>query len=424
MKQAILFLFIILLLPYDFYGGLSFASAQGLGQKLSGRILLNAEGNGEAWYIYPVNKQRYYLGRPDDAFNIMRGLGLGINEADFQKIAAGAAESADLNLARNLAGRIILQVEKNGEAWYVNPVDLKKYYLGRPVDAFRIMRELSLGITRENLAKIHKPGASESISRYSKYEHKTIAAAGNSFKVDIVEINLDNPNLKIITAAASPRPESADKSKLCGAKPVAHYVLENSGFAGINGSYFCSDSGCEALNYYFYPIYDTENKIMINEDQLKYWTTGPIFAFDAANKFYYFKDSREFKATVDFTAPDGPEIINGDARIKMQAAIGNKPRLIQDKMNYLIDWELDDKQQYAKSTKNAVAYKAEAGSKGKIYLVSAQNATVPDLADILKTMQVDYALNLDGGYSTALFYNDEYMAGPGRDVPNAIVFSE
>ena len=42
----------------------------------------------------------------------------------------------------------------------------------------------------------------------------------------------------------------------------------------------------------------------------------------------------------------------------------------------------------------------------------------------MKAMQVKYALNLDGGYSSALIYNDEYMIGPGRDVPNAIVFSE
>jgi len=31
---------------------------------------------------------------------------------------------------------------------------------------------------------------------------------------------------------------------------------------------------------------------------------------------------------------------------------------------------------------------------------------------------------LDGGNSSALFYNDEYMIGPGRDIPNAIVFRE
>jgi exopolysaccharide biosynthesis protein len=56
--------------------------------------------------------------------------------------------------------------------------------------------------------------------------------------------------------------------------------------------------------------------------------------------------------------------------------------------------------------------------------VIAQNSTIPDLADIMQIIDVDYALNLDGGYSSALWYNDEYMVGPGRDIPNAIVFGE
>lgn len=419
-KKAFVVLFIAFLLP------LNFAAAQTMGDRTAGRILLNVEGNGEAWYVYPVNGQRYYLGRPNDAFNIMRSLGLGISEENFQKIApAGFSDSGDSNLARQLSGRIILEVEKNGEAWYINPVDLKKYYLGRPADAFKIMRELSLGITRENLAKIHKPGADESINKYSKYEHKEIAANGQTFKADIVEIDLDNPDLKITTPAAVPYPEWSNKTKACGAKPLAQYVLENDGFAGINGSYFCSDGDCEGLNYYFFPVYDSAAKIMVNQNQLKYWTTGPIMAFDENNNFYYYKDSREFQVAVDFTVAGGPVLTDGGGRkIKLQAAIGNKPRLIQDGQNYLIDWELDDKQMHAKTVTNALAYKSEAGGKGKIYLVSARNATVPDLAEVLKVMQVDYALNLDGGYSTALWYNDEYMAGPGRNVPNAIVFSE
>ncbi|MFC1678408.1 hypothetical protein ACFLZ9_01575, partial [Patescibacteria group bacterium] len=140
MRWIILFV-LLLILPF-------LANAQSLGQKLSGRILLDVERNGEAWYIYPEDNKRYYLGRPHDAFEIMREFGLGITELDFQRIAqAGMPVDGDLDLARRLAGKIILQVEENGEAWYVYPEDLKKYYLGRPDDAFEIMRELGLGIT-------------------------------------------------------------------------------------------------------------------------------------------------------------------------------------------------------------------------------------------------------------------------------------
>lgn len=113
-----------------------------------GRIVLDVEQNGEAWYVNPLDERRYYLGRPDDAFSIMRGFGLGISNADLSRF------DSDTSMQRRLSGRILLQVESHGEAYYVNPVDLKKYYLGRPADAFAIMSNLGLGISSHDLRTI------------------------------------------------------------------------------------------------------------------------------------------------------------------------------------------------------------------------------------------------------------------------------
>lgn len=123
-------------------------SAITLADKLQGRILLQVESHGEAWYVNPANLLRYFLGRPTDAFNLMRKLGIGITDANLIKIDLDSA------FARKQSGKIFLQVEQNGEAWYVNPVDLKRYYLGRPLDAFNLMRQLGLGITNSDLNKI------------------------------------------------------------------------------------------------------------------------------------------------------------------------------------------------------------------------------------------------------------------------------
>jgi plastocyanin len=124
----------------------SATKAESLGAKLSGRILLAVQANGEAWYINPVNQQRYFLGRPSDAFNLMRQLGLGISNKDFNSFNGKAPI--------RLSGRILLKVEDLGKAYYINPLDLKLYFLGRPLDAFNLMRELSLGITNLNLDTI------------------------------------------------------------------------------------------------------------------------------------------------------------------------------------------------------------------------------------------------------------------------------
>ena len=393
---------------------------QASSNNLSGRILLDVERNGEAWYIYPIDNKRYYLGRPLDAFTVMRKLGLGITEIEFQKIAqAGMEVDGDLELTKRIAGKIVLQVEKNGEAWYINPLDLKKYYLGRPQNAFEIMRKLGLGITRKDLAKIHKPGFDESLNQYSKYTYrKKVIIKEGAFDVDEIEIDLNNPNLKIITETA----QNFNCKKNCSAKKLADFVFENNGFAGMNGSYFDSYSN---LNYYFAPIYNSRTKTFINSDQLKYWTTGAIIAFDTKNNFYYFKDSREFPV-LDWYRESKKSVADAfyeKYKKKLQAVISNKPRLIEDGMNALIDWDTDDKQKNQKLTRSAIGYQKN-NQKGKIFLIIVRRATINNLAEVLKKMEIDYALNMDGGYSSALIYNDEYMVGPGRDIPNAIVFSQ
>lgn len=116
-----------------------------LANRLSGQILLQVEKKGEAYYIYPSDKKRYYLGRPTDAFNVMRKLGLGATH-DFI--------TSHTIYPTNVLGKILLDVEKKGEAYYIYPKDRKAYYLGKPKDAFKVMRELGLGITNSDLSKI------------------------------------------------------------------------------------------------------------------------------------------------------------------------------------------------------------------------------------------------------------------------------
>lgn len=113
--------------------------------KYLGYIFLAVEKNGEAYYYYPVDKKGYYLGRPADAFNIMRTLGLGATH-DFITNTSYFPTS--------VVGKILLDVESHGEAYYIYPKDRKKYYLGRPDDAFAVMRNLGLGISNTNLAAL------------------------------------------------------------------------------------------------------------------------------------------------------------------------------------------------------------------------------------------------------------------------------
>ena len=113
--------------------------------KYLGYIFLAVEKHGEAYYYYPVDKKGYYLGRPADAFNVMRTLGLGATH-DFI--------TNTTYFPTSVVGRILLDVQSHGEAYYIYPKDRKKYYLGRPDDAYNIMRSLGLGISNTNLTAL------------------------------------------------------------------------------------------------------------------------------------------------------------------------------------------------------------------------------------------------------------------------------
>lgn len=171
--------FILGLLP------INYSNASSLATRLKGKILLQVESNGEAWYIYPENEKRYYLGRPTDAFQVMRDLGLGISNKDF--------DSFNNYAPSRLSGKILLKVEDSGKAYYVNPADLKMHYLGRPADAFQIMRELGLGISNDDLFEI----TTNDSYNVSSNIIKSKLNKGTAYKA-IVRIACVNENLDMI----------------------------------------------------------------------------------------------------------------------------------------------------------------------------------------------------------------------------------
>ena len=118
-----------------------------ISDRLSGLILLQVEENGEAWYVYPENKKRYFLGPSGDAYRAMKELGLGISHDEL-------SEFLRTSFPERLAGMILLDVESNGEAYYIYPQDMKAYFLGRPEDSLTVVQNLGLGITNKDLMKI------------------------------------------------------------------------------------------------------------------------------------------------------------------------------------------------------------------------------------------------------------------------------
>lgn len=128
-----------------------------------GYILLQVQNNGEAWYVDPVTFKRYYMKDGAVAYEMMRSFGLGITDSDLAKLPSVADTSEMKNsssicaynsTANKLKGKILLQVQKNGEAWYIYPKTCRRIYMKDGAAAYEIMRYLGLGITNSDLSKI------------------------------------------------------------------------------------------------------------------------------------------------------------------------------------------------------------------------------------------------------------------------------
>jgi len=131
--------------------------------RLTGNILLQVEERGEAWYLSPKDNKRYYMKDGSAAYQMMRSFGLGITDVDLNKIPLSdntddiknATNVCTSNsLANKLKGKILLQVQQHGEAYYVYPKNCRIIYMKDGNTAYQIMRYLGLGITNGDLEKI------------------------------------------------------------------------------------------------------------------------------------------------------------------------------------------------------------------------------------------------------------------------------
>lgn len=132
-------------------------------KKLSGKILLQVENNGESWYVNPKDSKKYYMKDGASAYNLMRYFSLGITNQNLNKIPKVDDTTAMKNstsvcsqnaLANKLKGKILLQVEEHGEAWYIEPTKCRAIYMKDGNVAYEMMRFLGLGITNSDLSKI------------------------------------------------------------------------------------------------------------------------------------------------------------------------------------------------------------------------------------------------------------------------------
>ena len=71
---------------------------------------------------------------------------------------------------------------------------------------------------------------------------------------------------------------------------------------------------------------------------------------------------------------------------------------------------------------NSSSSRSFVANKGNtVYIGVVHGASTEQVAHVMKSLGMDNALNLDDGGSAAYWYGG-YKVGPGRDIPNVILF--
>ncbi len=228
------------------------------------------------------------------------------------------------------------------------------------------------------------------------YSTVTVNTEKGPFTANVLMIDLNSS--RMITDTGNDN-DCADN---CVTMSLQDYVNRNGGYAGVNGSYFCPDTypDCASKkNSYDFPVYNTRLGHWINQGTLG-WNSRAIFYTDGSGA-HYLQGANGFSGGLTAGVVNYPGLLSGGSV------------------------QIDDNQSGLSDKQRAKGFKVGIGlSDSKhVMVVTANNVNMQEFAFVFKGLGATGALNLDTGGSTALYYNGRYMAGPGRGLPNAIIFA-
>jgi len=225
----------------------------------------------------------------------------------------------------------------------------------------------------------------------SGFSRQKVKIGDGFYIVDIIAADLNSTRIIVDTASEN---DCADN---CPVLPLATYISRNNAFAGINGSYFCPASypSCATKKNSFDTLLMSKNKKYFNSDNNVY-STVPVVIFSGNSARFVTQSQQWGRDTgVDSVLANYPLLVfngsqaTGDSSDTKLSSTGNR------------------------------AFIANKGS--TVYIGVVRGVSVVGASKVLVEMKMDNALNLDSGGSTAL-WSGGYKYGPGRDIPNAILF--
>jgi hypothetical protein len=225
----------------------------------------------------------------------------------------------------------------------------------------------------------------------SGFSYQAVKTEIGTYNIALVAADLNSTRVIIDTAS------DGTCTNDCPTLPLGTYVSRSGAFAGVNGSYFCPAEypSCAGKTNSFDTLLMNKNKVYFNSDNNVY-SNVPVAVFGSG-----------FARFIGASSGWGRDT-------SVDGVIANQPLLLSGG-NIAFGGGSDPKQ----GSKGARSF---VGNKGTtVYIGVIYNVTVAEMPYVLKTLGLENALNLDSGGSTAL-WSGGYKAGPGRNIPNAILF--
>ncbi len=225
----------------------------------------------------------------------------------------------------------------------------------------------------------------------------TVATPYGNFKATVV--SLENSNTRMVTDTAQDNDCASD----CQTLPLKDYLNRHGGFAGVNGTYFCVAAYPECASKkdsFDFPVYNSRLSKWMQADKLG-WSNRRAIVYQDGGGFHYQHNSSGFSSGLNAGIINYPGLVDGSTVQIDEAQSG-----------------LSDKQK-SKGTKIGLAVR----NSSTIMIVAAYNVNMLEFAHVMKGLGATGGLNLDSGGSSAIYYNGSFIAGPGRNLPNAVIFS-
>ncbi|MDW8368101.1 MAG: phosphodiester glycosidase family protein, partial [Abditibacteriales bacterium] len=222
--------------------------------------------------------------------------------------------------------------------------------------------------------------------------YSKLTAAG--VRLNVVVVDLDDPNVAVVPAMAKGFNASTGT---WAHEPFVKFIRRLQPTAAINGTFFSKTD--------WKPV----GSVMIDGKLVNNGDLGTAFCLDPTNKPFFLPSARQQGSRIPWGAARhaltcGPTLV-WEGRVDVRPEVEG----------------FSDAHVLGGGARSALGVTA---SRQLLLVTTSGGATLTQLAQAMKSLGAEYAINLDGGASQALYFRGNVISAPERELTNVLLVYE